>query len=65
MNYQIGQKLRYLPDSKFEEPVIVEVVRLQKRGAAKLSNGWVADDDGIVEGSGRIPGGRVVLLDGE
>lgn len=65
MNYQIGQKLKYVPASQFEKPETVEVVGLRKRGTAKLSNGWIADEDGIVEGSARIPGGHVVLLQGE
>jgi hypothetical protein len=59
MQYEIGMKLKYVPDSKFEEVELVEVVGHRKRGAAKLSNGWVVDEDGIAEGTGRIPGGRV------
>lgn len=60
MKYEIGMKLTYIPDSRFKSRVEVEVMRLQKHGAAKLSNGLVADDEGIVEGTGRTPGGQVV-----
>lgn len=63
MKYQLGKRLRYIPKSKLEEVKTVEVVGLRKNGAAKLSNGWLADEDGVVEGSARIPGGRVEEID--
>lgn len=59
MNYQIGQSLEWHPFSKFEPVVIVTVTGLRKRGHAKLSNGWVVDEDGVAEGTARTPGGSV------
>lgn len=63
MNYKIGSKYKYIPNSKFEEVVIVEIVGLRKSGSAKLSNGWVVDEFGIAEGTGRIPGGRIEVIE--
>lgn len=64
MNYSIGMKLKYVPKSKFEREEIVEVIDIRKKGV-KLSNGWLADEDGIVEGTNRRPGGKVVQLQNE
>jgi hypothetical protein len=58
--YEIGQEYEYIPDNQFsKDGGRVTVVDLRKRGHAKLSNGWVVDEDGYAEGTGRIPGGRV------
>lgn len=59
MNYEIGQELTWNPISKFEKKVTVKVEGLRKHGCAKLSNGWVVDENGRAEGTGRIPGGYV------
>lgn len=60
MNYQVGQKLLWIPAQAWRTPENVTVVELRKRGQAKLSNGWVVDEDGIAEGTRREPGGRVL-----
>ena len=60
MEYREGMQLQWLPAGKFEAPSLVTVVQVKSRGCAKLSNGWVVDADGVAEGAGRIPGGRVV-----
>lgn len=59
MKYEVGKKFKYIPDSKFEDVIEVEIIGLRKRGHAKLSNGWVVDETGVAEGTGRIPGGRI------
>jgi hypothetical protein len=61
MKYEIGMKLWWIPDNKQEEKQAVRVESLRRHGAAKLSNGWVVDADGIAEGTKRIPGAKVVL----
>jgi len=61
MKYEIGMKLWWIPDNKLEEKEAVRVDALRKGGAAKLSNGWVVDADGIAEETKRIPGAKVVL----
>lgn len=63
MTYDVGQQLRWIPDSRHEQSEIVTVVALRSRGQAKLSNGWVVDEDGIAQGTAREPGGRVVAPD--
>lgn len=60
MKYNVGQKLLYIPDSKFEKPSIVQVTDLRKGGRAKLSNGRVADESGLSEGTKSSPGGKVL-----
>jgi hypothetical protein len=60
--YQIGQELYFHRDNSFDAPEPVVVVDFRRRGSAKLSNGWVVDENGIAEGTGRIPGGKVLLL---
>lgn len=58
--YEVGQEYEYIPDSQFsKDGGRVKIVDLRKRGHAKLSNGWVVDEYGYSEGTGRIPGGRV------
>jgi hypothetical protein len=59
MDFEIGQRLIYSPFSMFDPTEVVTVVGLRKRGHAKLSNGWTVDEDGIAEGTSRIPGGSV------
>lgn len=61
MNYYIGQQLLFKPYSQFDKEEIVTVEGLRKHGHAKLSNGWVVDEDGIAKGTKRIQGGRVEL----
>lgn len=62
MNYHVGQRLIWVPyyNHDYGNQRIVEVVELRKRGCAKLSNGWVVDEDGEAEGTDRIPGGNVI-----
>lgn len=61
--YEVGQEFEYIPDSPFsKDGGKVTVVELKKRGAAKLSNGWVVDEDGVAEGTRRIPGGRIAKV---
>lgn len=62
MNYEVGMKLKYVPDNRFESIEVVEVTGIRKKGA-KLSNGWLADENGTVEGTKSRPGGKVVLID--
>lgn len=59
MKYKVGDYLVFLPDSKHKNDEVVTVTHLKKRGCAQLSNGWVVDEDGMSEGTGRVPGGRV------
>jgi len=60
MNYFKGQRLIWMPHHKYEPLQEVQVVDLRERGrSAKLSNGWVVDQDGVAEGTARQPGGRV------
>ena len=59
MEYTIGQKLKWIPDSAHEKQAEVEVTELRRGGKAKLSNGWVVDEDGYAEGTLRLPGGTV------
>lgn len=62
MNFEIGQRLIYKPASQFDKTEEVTVVSLRKRGHARLSNGWTVDEDGIAEGTARVPGGRVEVI---
>lgn len=59
MEYIVGQELVWIRDNRFAAPESVTVVELRSRGHAKLSNGWIVDEDGIAEGTGRMVGGRV------
>lgn len=59
MKYELDKPLLFVPDSKFDRPVLVKVIGLRKHGSAKLSNGWLVDDIGVAEGTNRIPGGHV------
>lgn len=59
MKYTVGMQFRYVPDSKHEKPEITEVTRLRKHGCAALSNGLIADEQGMVIGTGRTPGGKI------
>lgn len=63
MEFEIDQRLLYVPFSQFDPSEIVTVIGLRKRGHAKLSNGWTVDEDGIAEGSGRQPGGSVKTIE--
>lgn len=63
MNFREGQELLWIPKRAYEPRVLVVVVALRSCGAAKLSNGWVVDEDGIAQGTSREPGGRVVAPD--
>lgn len=59
MQYTVGQRLRWEPDYfKWDVPAEVEVVRLYPRGLALLSNGYIADADGVCEWR-RVVAGRV------
>jgi len=42
-----------------EAPELVHVTELRRGGKAKLSNGWIVDEDGFAEGTSRQPGGTV------
>lgn len=69
MEYVVGQVLKWIPDNGYDKPTEVTVTELRRKGA-KLSNGWVVDEDGIAEGTHRIRGGVVttvapVVLTGE
>ncbi len=59
MNYQIGMKLIWIPDSKFDAHEGVTVTELRSRGQARLSNGWTVNADGVAEGNRRVSGGKV------
>ena len=60
MEYEIGKKLIWIPESKHDAREGVTVTELRSRGQAKLSNGWTVDAWGIAESTNRVPGGRVV-----
>lgn len=62
MRFAVGQVLEWAPYCEHGKRTEVTVVELRKRGAAKLSNGWVVDEDGIAEGTSRQPGGFVVEI---
>lgn len=59
MKFYEGQKLIWIPFYKYEPEQEVTVLAVLKHGCAKLSNGWVVDDGGVAEGTGRIRGGSV------
>lgn len=61
MQYEVGQVLVWQPEARWDNPTLVTVTGLRKGGHAILSNGWRVDDDGIAEGTGRVPGGRVFV----
>ncbi|MEN9885546.1 MAG: hypothetical protein RL758_124 [Pseudomonadota bacterium] len=63
MQYVIGQKLIWQRNNNHDKPEEVTVTELRKRGQAKLSNGWVVDQDGYAEGTARVPGGFVTALE--
>lgn len=63
MQYTVGQQLRWTRDLSYEPECVVEVVALRRGGRAKLSNGWVVDEDGIADGTNRVAGGRVFAVD--
>lgn len=63
MNYQIGLKLKFIPNDHPTTPIEVEVIGLRKGGCAKLSNGWLADAYGVCEGNAMHKGARVCLPD--
>lgn len=65
MEYTVGQELVWTRDNRFAAPESVTVVELRSRGQAKLSNGWIVDEDGIADGTGRMPGGRVSCPNGD
>jgi len=62
MNFELGQHFVFHPFSQFDAPEEVTIVGLRKHGHAKLSNGWTVDEDGIAEGTGRQPGGRILII---
>ena len=62
MEYRVGQRLQWVPKLTHQQREVVEVVELRSRGQAKLSNGWVVDEDGYAEGTGRQPGGVAVEM---
>lgn len=59
MKYEVGQKLMWFRDNNYEPAMQVEVEEVRSRGAAKLSNGWVVDSEGIAEGNAKVRGGTV------
>lgn len=59
MEYSIGMPLIWKRNNKFDKPEKVTVAELRSRGHAKLSNGWVVDEDGFAPGTDRVPGGSV------
>ena len=61
MQYTVGQELFWVPDAKWGKPAPVTVTGLRNGGCAVLSNGWRVDEDGVAEGTGRVPGGRVMV----
>lgn len=61
MEYAVGKELIWIRRVGGEhEAECVVVTGIKKHGAAKLSNGWVVDADGVAEGTSRMPGGFVV-----
>jgi len=63
MQYTVGQRLLWRRDNNHEPESMVDVVELRRGGRAKLSNGWVVDEDGIADGTNRVAGGRVFAVD--
>ena len=59
IKYFVGQILEWHSAYKFERATLVSVTELRKAGA-KLSNGWVVDEEGHAEGTSRMRGGQVV-----
>lgn len=63
MEYQVGQRLRWIPKPACpQRDPEVTVVELRRNGIAKLSNGWFVDEDGYADGTRMSPGGRVEAL---
>ncbi len=65
MKYTVGEKFTWFRDNNWEAPEVVEVTQIRPRGFAKLSNGWVVDDEGVAEGTARVQGGRVLKDEAE
>jgi hypothetical protein len=65
MNYFVGQRLVWVPYYNHDNQYVTEVTELRKHGSAKLSNGWLVDDNGDAEGAARQPGGKVVTANFE
>jgi hypothetical protein len=59
MEYRVGQRLIWSRDNTFDGPEVVSVAELRRGGKAKLSNGWVVDEDGVAQGTRNVPGGIV------
>jgi hypothetical protein len=62
MEYRVGLALFWQRNNNFDAPELVSVVELRRGGCAKLSNGWIVDEDGIAEGTTRVQGGAVRAL---
>lgn len=61
MDYKKHQRFIWIPANHHDGRQHVTVVDLRDRGrSAKLSNGWVVDEDGVGEGTARQPGGCIV-----
>lgn len=60
IQYEIGQTFLWQPINQFDKFEVVAVVDLRRGSHAKLSNGWVVDQDGCADGTKMRPGGRVV-----
>lgn len=59
IQYEIGQTFLWKPINRFDRIEVVTVVDLRRGGHAKLSNGWVVDQDGHSDGTKMRPGGHV------
>ncbi len=61
MEYTVGMVLEWYRDNNYTPMEIVEVSELRSRGQAKLSNGWIVDENGQSEGNARVQGGYVLI----
>lgn len=58
INFEIGQRFTWKPINQFDKSEVVTVVDLRRGGHAKLSNGWVVNQDGYADGTKMMPGGH-------
>ena len=59
IEYSVGQRLVIVWSQKWRALDIAEVTELRRDGGVRLSNGWVADADGVLAGAKLHCGGRI------
>ena len=57
--FVFGSKLVVVWDQRWRPLDVASVVEIRRDGKAKLSNGWIVDKNGVLEGTRSRPGGRI------